>query len=282
MIREFIYKYYIDPIRYGQPYNVVDTLTYALILIIAIYILYRWLTASKIVSVDGRFVLATLPYVVLGGLLRVVQDTGMITSGWQFLLVTPLIYFALFIFTVAVLIISAQFQKAGLVRDYAPLYAGTGIVSCVITAGVLVSFGFTRSTIDPNVLFVIMGLAIVTSIAVYAAMRFLLRWTYAADPLYLALIFGQMLDASATSYGIDLHPLDYMEVHVVGSNLIALTGTAFVMFPQKLAVIFPAIYLLQRYREEAPQVLWHLILLAMVTVGLAPGIRDMVRMILYV
>jgi uncharacterized membrane protein len=282
MIREFIYKYYIDPIRYGQPYNVVDTLTYAIVLIIAIYILYRWLTATKIVSVDRRFILATLPYVVLGGLLRVVQDTGMITSGWQFLLITPLIYFVLFFFTIAVLIVSAQFQKAGLVRDYAPLYAGTGIVSCVITAGVLVSFGLTRSTVDPNVFFVIMGLAIATSLAVYAAMRYLLRWTYAADPLFLALIFGQMLDASATSYGIDLHPLDYMEVHVVGSNLIALTGTAFVMFPLKLAVIFPAIWLLQRYREEAPQVLWHLILLAMITVGLAPGIRDMVRMILYV
>jgi uncharacterized membrane protein len=282
MIREFIYKYYIDPIRYGQPYNVVDTLTYALVLIIAIYILYRWLSASKIVTVDGRFVIATLPFVVLGGLLRVVQDTGMITSGWQFLLVTPLIYFALFFFTVIVLIISAQLQKAGLIRDYAPLYAGTGAGSCVIAAGVLIWFGLTNTVVAVNVFGFIMGLAIVTSVAVYAAMRYLLRWTYSADPLYLSLIFGQMLDASATSYGIDLHPLDYMEVHVVGSNLIELTGTAFVMFPLKLAVIFPAVYLLQRYREEAPPVLWHLILLAMITVGLAPGVRDMVRMILYV
>jgi uncharacterized membrane protein len=282
MIREFIYKYYIDPIRFGQPYNIVDTLTYALVLIIAIYILYRWLSASKIVSVDSRFVLSTLPFIVLGGLLRVVQDTGMITSGWQFLLVTPLIYFALFFFTVIVLIITAQIQKAGLIRDYAPLYAGAGAGSCVIVAGVLIWFGLTNTVVAVNVFVFIVGLAIATSLAVYAAMRYLLRWDYAADPLYLALIFGQMLDASATSYGIDLHPLNYMEVHVVGSNLIALTGTAFVMFPLKLAVLFPAIYLLQRYREEAPPVLWHLILLAMITVGLAPGVRDMVRMILYV
>jgi uncharacterized membrane protein len=54
------------------------------------------------------------------------------------------------------------------------------------------------------------------------------------------------------------------------------------MFPLKLAVLFPGIWLLQTYREEAPPALWHLILLAMITVGLAPGIRDMVRMILYV
>ncbi len=282
MIREFIYKYYIDPIIYGQPYNVVDTLTYALILIVAIYLLYRWLTVSKIVKVDRRFILATLPYVVLGGLLRVVEDTDMITSLWHVLLVTPLIYFVLFFFTITVLIITAQLQRAGILKDYARVYAGTGAVSCIVVAGILLSFGLSRGIVDGSVFVVIMGLAVVTSLAVYGAMRYLLRWNYAGDPLFLALIFGQMLDASATSYGIDLHPLDYMEVHVVGSNLIELTGTAFVMFPLKLAVIFPAVYLLQHYRDEAPPVLWHLILLAMITVGLAPGIRDMVRMILYV
>jgi len=282
MIREFIYKYYIDPILYGQPYNIVDTLTYAAVLIIAIYILYKWLSSSKLVKVDSRFVLATLPFVVLGGLLRVVEDTGLITSGWHVLLVTPLIYFVLFFFTVTALIVSAQAQKAGMIRDYATSYAGAGVVACLLAAGLLIWFGITESVIDPVVFLVIMGLAILTSAAVYAAMRYLLSWSYAADPLYLALIFGQMLDASATSYGIDLHPLDYMEVHVVGSNLIELTGTAFVMFPLKLAVLFPGIWLLQRYREEAPPALWHLILLAMITVGLAPGIRDMVRMILYV
>ena len=58
MIREFIYKYYIDPIRYGQAYNPVDTLTYAVILIIALYGVYRWLRYAKI-PVDGRFVIAT-------------------------------------------------------------------------------------------------------------------------------------------------------------------------------------------------------------------------------
>ncbi len=41
MIREFLYKYYIDPIRYGEAYTLVDTLTYALILIAAVYLVYR-------------------------------------------------------------------------------------------------------------------------------------------------------------------------------------------------------------------------------------------------
>ena len=282
MIRDFIYKYYIDPIVYGQPYNIVDTLTYALVLILALYLIYRWLAHTKIVQVDTRFVLATLPYVVLGGLLRVVEDTGMISPPWQYLLITPLIYFVLFFFTIIALVVSAHAAKAGLVRDYARWYAAIGVAACIAIAGLLVWFGLQNGMISIPVLVTILGMGIVATFLVYAAMRYLLGWTYAADPLYLALIFGQMLDASATSYGIDLHEIDYMEVHVVGSNLIELTGTAFVMFPLKLAVLFPGIWILQRYRDEGPAILWHLIILAMITVGLAPGIRDMVRMVLYV
>lgn len=282
MVLEFIYKYYIDPIRYGQPYNVVDTTTYALVLLVAIYILYRWFSRSKTIAIDGRFVLATLPYVVLGGLLRVVQDTGMITSDLQYLLITPLIYFLLFFFTAGVLVVASSIQKAGMVRDYIPVYSVTGIVAALVAAGVLVSFGIGNTVVDAGVVAFIIGLGLLTTALVYAAMRYLLRWEYAADPLYLALIFGQMLDASATSFGIDLHPLEYVEVHVVGSNLIAWTGTAFSMFPLKLLVLFPGIYILERFRNEGSPVLWHLIVLAMITVGLAPGVRDMVRMMLYV
>ena len=80
-------------------------------------------------------------------------------------------------------------------------------------------------------------------------MRYVLKWEYVSDPLYCVLIFGQMLDASATSYGIDLHSMAYTESHVVGGALIAWTGTAFSMFPLKLAVLFPAIYILQQYPE---------------------------------
>jgi uncharacterized membrane protein len=54
------------------------------------------------------------------------------------------------------------------------------------------------------------------------------------------------------------------------------------MFLLKIVVIIPAIYILEQYRREGNPGLWHLILLAMITVGMAPGVRDMVRMVLYV
>jgi len=288
MISEFIYKYYIDPIRYGQPYNIVDTLTYAVILIVCIFIFYRWLTSSRHqdhnrLTIDTPFILATLPYVVLGGVLRVVQDTGMIKGDLQFLLVTPLIYFVLFFFTLGMIFLSRYLEAQGLVKNFLSLYAFTGAMTAFIVVLILAAYGMTTTRIDLFVLFIIPLMAVVATAIIWSFMRYVLAWKYVNHPLYITLIFGHMLDASATSYGIDLHPaLQYVEQHVVGSNLIQWTGTAFVMFPLKLIVLFPGIYILELYRKEADPDFWHLVVLAMIIVGLAPGIRDMTRMVLYV
>ena len=281
MIREFLYKYYIDPIRYGEAYTLVDTLTYALILIVAVYFVYRGLRRYKI-AIDDELVLATLPFVVLGGLLRVVEDTGMITSDFRFLLITPLIFFSIFAVAVIALFAGKIAENAGLVRRYSRLYAGAGIAACLLATAALVWFGLTETRIAVDVLATILVLASVTSLALWAFLVHGLKWDYASHILYKILIFGHMLDASATSYGIDIHPVHYVEQHVVGSSLIEATGTAFSMFLLKFAVIIPAVYILEMYRREGSSDLWHLILLAMIVVGMAPGIRDLARMVLYV
>jgi len=117
MISDFVYKYYIDPIRYGEAYTLVDTLTYALILIISVYFVYRWLQRTGI-EINSAFVLATIPYVVLGGLLRVVNDTGIIDSDFRFILVTPIIFFFVFFITVISLLISRLLENVHTVNTY--------------------------------------------------------------------------------------------------------------------------------------------------------------------
>ncbi len=300
MITDFLYKYYIDPVRFDQPYNIVETLTYALILIGALYLVYRWLRRAHI-PVDREFILATLPYVVLGALVRAIYDTGMVTSDLRYLLVTPLVYFVIFFYTITVLVVSRTMtakedppamkvrkgnrrslpQDTG-TRGYLRWHRNVGILSCLVIALLLGYYGLTRTTIALDVLLIIMTMAIAAFVAVWGFMRYILRWEYASDLLFVVLIFGHMLDASATAYGIDLHPIAYIEEHVVGNALITWSGTAFSFFPLKLLILFPAIYVLQASRGEIQSDLWHLVVFAMIIVGLAPGIRDMVQMALYV
>ena len=288
MISDFIYKYYIDPVKYGEPYNIVETLTYAIILIIGVYLLYRWFSNSTWLSehgikLDSAFILATIPYVVLGGVLRVIQDAGMVTGDWQYLIVTPPIYFVLFFFVLGMIFLGGVLKKNGLIKNFLSFYAFIGCIAVFVISLILLSWGMVHGHVDLFILSVIPLMAITSTVLVWACMRYLLKWEYVNDPLFLVLIFGQMLDASATSYGLTFHPaVHYIEQHVVGSNLIQMTGTAFIMYPLKLVVLFPAIYIMQLYRKEANPAFWHLVLLAMIVVGLAPGVRDMIRMVLYV
>lgn len=278
MIREFIYKYYIDPITTGGAYTLVDTLTYALILIIAVFLIHRWMQRSGI-PFGRELLFATLPWIVLGGLLRVLEDTGLIVSPWRYLLITPLIFFVLFFYAVLTLYLCYRLVGSRGVR----VYGAVGIASVLVTLAVLMWYGLTTNHLVLEVPATILGIAGVTSLILWAVLRYGLKWEYLDDRIYQVLIAGHLLDASATSYGIDLHPLGYVEQHVVGSALIEATGTGFAMFPLKLAVLIPGIYVLELYRREGTATsFWHLIVLAMIVVGLAPGVRDMVRMMLYV
>jgi len=281
MIREFIYKYYIDPIRYGQPYTLVDTLTYALILLACIWLIYRWLESNQI-TIDRKLVYSLIPWIIFGGCLRVVEDTGFVVSDLHVLLTTPLIFFLVFAIALPVLIISNMLEKKGLIQSWKKVFFYAGTILTVFSLIFLTWFGLTGSRLDLMVASIILTMTAVSSALLYALTRYGFKWQYMQERLYQVLIFGHMLDASATSFGIDLHPVLYSEQHVIGSVLIDLTGTAFVMYPLKMLVLIPGIYILELYRREGATGIWYLILLAMIMVGLAPGIRDMMRMVLYV
>jgi len=278
-ITTFINTYYLDPVRLDQPYNIVSTLTYAVILIAAVYCIYRWLRWSRI-PVDGKFVLSTIPFVVFGALLRTVYDTHMITSDLQFLLVTPPIYFVTFFVTASALVTARALEAKGWIRSYLDWYRNAGIACAAAVALVLGYWAMGNNGFHPGVILIIGGMTAAATVAVWAFMKYVLKWDYVSEPLYVLLILGQMLDASATSYGIDLSPVQYIEEHVVGTALMAWTGTAFSMFLLKLAVLFPAVYILQLYRKEAQPDLWYLILFTMIVLGLAIGLRNAMQMIL--
>jgi len=281
MISEFIYKYYIDPIHYDNSYNIVNTLTYAFILLVCTWLIYRWLDSNHI-SIDREFVYSLIPWIVFGGCLRVVEDTGFIKSDIHVVLITPLIYFLIFAIAMPALYGAHVLEKRGVIPSWKRIYFWAGILLSAVTLLFIIWFGLTSAHFDLLVAGTILAMATATTGLLYAIIRYGFRWQYVQDRLYQILIFGHMLDASATSFGIDLHAIPYTEKHVVGSALIDLTGTAFVMFPLKLLVLIPGIYILELYRREGATGIWYLILVAMIMVGLAPGIRDMMRMVLYV
>ncbi|MDR0980648.1 MAG: DUF63 family protein [Methanocalculaceae archaeon] len=281
-IGAFIQKYYIDAVLEDQPYNIYLTITCAILLLVTLYLLYRWVRANNI-RVDTQLILASMPFVVFGGVLRVVEDTGCIPEPWWVLFVTPPIFFVVLLYTILVLVLSRTLEKHGVVASYTKPYFWVGVVSNLVCLAFLCWWGVTRTELALWVAGCILVIAVVAAFLFWALLRYGFRWEYVTHPLYKILIFGQLLDASATSFALDLHPMHYIEQHVLGDALIQLTGTAFVMFPLKMAVLIPAIWILEMFRkEEGMAEIWHLVLLAMITVGFAPGVRDILRMVLFI
>jgi uncharacterized membrane protein len=85
-----------------------------------------------------------------------------------------------------------------------------------------------------------------------------------------------MLDASSTYIGVDW--FGYYEKHVVPTYLIDLTGTAAIMYPLKLLVLLPLLSIIDKYIEDKS--LLNLTKLALIVLGLAPAIRNTLRLTL--
>jgi uncharacterized membrane protein len=90
------------------------------------------------------------------------------------------------------------------------------------------------------------------------------------------IVYAHMLDASSTYLGVDW--FGYYEKHVVPTFLIDLAGTAVVMYPLKLIVLLPAVFMIDKAIDDRS--LRNLTKLALITLGLAPAVRNTLRLAL--
>ena len=136
----WIYKYYIDPIIYDTSYNPVDTVTWAIILGLAILGLIKLFRRWDLMM-DERLVLSTLPYILAGSSLRVIEDADLVAAPWRYLLITPLIFFLVFLITAACLIITRKIWG----EEFHARYAAIGLIWTFFNLAVLSTLGFKNA-----------------------------------------------------------------------------------------------------------------------------------------
>ena len=272
-ISQFISTYYIDPILYDEGYNIFNTVTWALVLGMCIFGVMKLLNRLK-VTIDERFILSVIPFVLAGSSLRVIEDAGLFKPPMQYLFITPNIYFVVFIITVLCLIVSKFIQRARYVEDYRTAFAVLGIFWTVVNVIVLL---YAENIIRPTVPVLIVGAASVLTFLVFKVSKSG-GYELFSNKLNLSIVFAHLLDASSTIVGIDM--LGYYEKHVVPSYLIDLTGTAFVMYPLKLMIFVPVLYILdtQFDEDEESRTLRTLVKMVIIILGLAPAFRNTIRM----
>ncbi|MEA3347082.1 MAG: DUF63 family protein, partial [Candidatus Auribacterota bacterium] len=74
MVMDFIQEHFIDVLWQHQGYNMYNTLAYAGIALITLYVIYLFFKKYRI-KIDKKFFYAVIPFVLLGSTLRVVTDS---------------------------------------------------------------------------------------------------------------------------------------------------------------------------------------------------------------
>ena len=263
----WIYRYYIYPIIYDTSYNPVDTVTWAVILGLAILGLIRLFRRWGL-SMDERLVLSTLPYILAGSSLRVIEDADLVDAPWRYLLITPIIFFVVFLITLASLAITRKIRG----EEFYKSYAAVGLAWTLLNLVILSTQGFRNAWVIVAVF--VIGTAITGGLLLcrraWGALGFL------DDRFNLMIIYAHMLDASSTYIGVDW--FSYYEKHVVPTFLIDLTGSAAIMFPLKLLILLPVLSMIDRSIEDPS--LRNLTKLTLITLGLAPAVRNTLRLAL--
>ncbi len=276
-ISQFINTYYLDPIRGDEGYNLVNTFTWAVVLGICIFGVFRLLKKLE-VKITPKFILSLLPFVLAGSSLRVIEDSpsDIFHPPFSYLLITPNIYFLVFGITIVCLWLSIRLQKAGLVKDYHQAFACFGLTWFLLNLGTLL---YLEDIVVPYVpAFVLVAGTGLTFTFYMVARHF--KSSIFTDPLNISILLVHMLDASSTYIGID--KLGYYEKHVLPSYLIKLTDTALVMYPLKIIIFVGVLYALdtQFEKDEESNNLKMLIKMVILILGLSPATRNTIRMML--
>jgi uncharacterized membrane protein len=109
----FIHRYYIGPYEAdlasqqqegtAVSYNIVDTTTYGIILMGSIFWIFR-LMKRLAIRFDRWFLVAVVPYIMVGGTMRALEDSALY-SGWcNYLFIAPAIYIFIGIVTIISLV----------------------------------------------------------------------------------------------------------------------------------------------------------------------------------
>lgn len=275
---QYINEYFINGIIHDTSYNIVDTVTYAIILGICLFGVSKLLTKFKI-EIDNRFIISVTPYIIAGSSLRVLEDSNLFTPPIQYLFITPIIYFVVFAVTITILLVTLALEKKGKIRDYHRLFMAAGIVWTLINIAILLATGEVKHL---DYAASILTLGIITTGAVYLVSRHF-NFTLLTNRLNISILFAHMFDASSTYVGMDW--LGYYEKHVVPTFFIDYVGNytdhpALVMYPLKLLVFIPVFYMLDNQTEDKDKELVQLMKFVILVLGLSPAVRNTLRIMM--
>jgi uncharacterized membrane protein len=171
---QWIWKYYWGPVvadasghsvsYHGvianEGYTILSEITYGLILVCAIYGLYKLLKKLEI-KIDWYFCLALFPYILFGPVTRVLEDTNYFSEPAVYWFISPLIYFQTTLYVLIFLFLGYYLQKKVFPRRKTLLILlfVFGLIDVFYTVIWALGIHYGVSIIEPGIFYVLSILA---------------------------------------------------------------------------------------------------------------------------
>lgn len=274
---DFIREYFLDPILGNGWFNPVNTLVYGIILVMAVYLVFRLLKRMGI-RMDGRFLYALLPFIFWGSSTRVLHDaafagvlTGPLGDFYNLpVFPTPGSYIITFSLALLALFVSLIVQR----------FSGFPYWKVMLAAGIALSA--VNVILIPFANLFPLGIILAVTSLWFLLFHYLgllskrtgnktLEGIFSKENV--GLLSAHMLDATATWTAMTF--FGYLEQHVVPNMVIPILGPG-AMFLLKLVVMIPVLYLVDQYTEEGD--FRNFLKIVILILGLAPGLRNTIRL----
>ena len=287
-------------------YTTISTVSYAIVLLFAIVGVVLWMHRLDIGN-DRSLFYGLIPFVFLGGTLRVIEDansllfreTGdmLFALPWVGFIISPLIYFLVFFIAAIALLVCLWLEREEVVEEYSRLLAAIG---AILLVGSLVIIGYFYTVTDVmdltlSVAIISLGGAtVITGVVWVLTERYWPEVNEGTAFMGPVIIWGHTVDGIANVLSLDWAQTigltrSYEPKHVINAGIRDVTstiqptwlsdsiGTVWPFLPVKVIVAVVVVWVFNdEVFEESPSFTM-LMLLAILAVGLGPGTRDFLR-----
>lgn len=263
-------------------YTVFNTIVYTLILVIFILAIIKMFKKLEIDPLSIFY--SIIPFIFLGSSTRALVDNGILPK--TVFLITPGLYILVGLITIiSFLFCIFLFNKKGI--DYRYSLFSLGLIFSLPN---VIFFSNVNTTALLNVI-----LAWILSSLAFLVIVFLVLYaknniSKNVDKINLSkfiekikkykinfsIVLAHLFDASTTYVAVEY--FNYVEQHVLPNALNQLFDTYLTLFPMKIIVIVAVLYIIDQYFDDLT--IKNLLKLAVFVLGLAPGLRNILTLIL--
>ena len=146
---QFVWRYFWGTIEadaqeesYGEvteAYNPVNTIFYSVIVIIILFWIYKYLKKYE-VKVDTKFFMAIIPFILIGGIARALEDAELFMSPIVYLFIAPIIYIFIGIAVLCLIQLGVVMRRVAVQKGVENALILAAVVFVCLDAGYLFTY----------------------------------------------------------------------------------------------------------------------------------------------